>query len=201
MAAQTHKAMAGRIAGYLPPCALMSSAREQPFVSKSSVYLGLSACAFAIAAANSAYAADTATATTSASTATTAAAATTTAAADGTAEGPDSGLQQIVVTATKRETDLQKTPIAIDVIDPQMIKDRHIQSLMDLADGSRPGAARRDVRGAPVGADRRYSRHRPVRPEPDRARHRRGRLYRRRLSGPLAGPERGAVRRRADRSA
>lgn len=48
------------------------------------------------------------------------------------------GLSQIVVTATKRETNLQKTPIAIAVVDPAMLKDRHIQSLMDLADGSVP---------------------------------------------------------------
>ena len=48
------------------------------------------------------------------------------------------GLGEIVVTATKRETDLQKTPISISVVDPTMMKDRHIQSLIDLADGSVP---------------------------------------------------------------
>ncbi|WP_375248938.1 TonB-dependent receptor [Sphingomonas sp.] len=47
-------------------------------------------------------------------------------------------LGDIVVTATRRETNLQKTPIAISVIDPTVIKDRHIQSLIDLADGSVP---------------------------------------------------------------
>ncbi len=47
-------------------------------------------------------------------------------------------LTDIVVTATKRETNLQKTPIAISVIDPQAIKDRHVQSLLDLADGGVP---------------------------------------------------------------
>ena len=52
--------------------------------------------------------------------------------------GYSSGLTEIVVTATKRETNLQKTPIAIDVVDSKMIKDRHIQSLIDLADGSVP---------------------------------------------------------------
>ena len=38
-------------------------------------------------------------------------------------------LKEIVVTATKRETSLQKTPIAISVIDPTVLKDRHVQSL------------------------------------------------------------------------
>lgn len=51
----------------------------------------------------------------------------------------DSGeLKDIVVTATKRETSLQKTPIAISVIDPTVLKDRHVQSLLDLADGTVP---------------------------------------------------------------
>jgi iron complex outermembrane receptor protein len=43
-----------------------------------------------------------------------------------------------VVTATKRETNLQQTPIAISVISPTLIKDRHVQSLLDLADGGIP---------------------------------------------------------------
>ena len=47
-------------------------------------------------------------------------------------------LKDIVVTATKRETSLQKTPIAISVLDPVALKDRHVQSLLDLADGSVP---------------------------------------------------------------
>ena len=50
----------------------------------------------------------------------------------------NSGLGDIVVTATKRETNLQKTPIAISVVNAQMIKDRHVQSLYDLADGAVP---------------------------------------------------------------
>ncbi|MDE2435747.1 MAG: TonB-dependent receptor [Sphingomonadales bacterium] len=49
-----------------------------------------------------------------------------------------SGLTEIVVTATKRETNLQKTPIAISVLAPEAIKDRHVQSLIDLADGAVP---------------------------------------------------------------
>ncbi|MBV8685320.1 MAG: TonB-dependent receptor [Alphaproteobacteria bacterium] len=48
------------------------------------------------------------------------------------------GLTDIVVTATKRETNLQQTPIAISVVDDTAIKDRHVQSLYDLADGSVP---------------------------------------------------------------
>ena len=49
-----------------------------------------------------------------------------------------SGLNEIVVTATKRETNLQQTPIAIAVLGGEAIKDRHVQSLYDLADGSIP---------------------------------------------------------------
>ena len=49
------------------------------------------------------------------------------------------GLQEIVVTATKRETNLQKTPIAISVVNAQALEDRSVQSLLDLGDGSVPG--------------------------------------------------------------
>ncbi len=52
------------------------------------------------------------------------------------ANGPDGGV--IIVTATKRETDLQKTPIAISVVGAVALKDHHIQSLIDLGDGSVP---------------------------------------------------------------
>ncbi|HMC92407.1 MAG TPA: TonB-dependent receptor, partial [Allosphingosinicella sp.] len=48
------------------------------------------------------------------------------------------GLDAIVVTATRRETNLQKTPIAISVVDPVAIQSRHIESLLDLADGGVP---------------------------------------------------------------
>jgi iron complex outermembrane receptor protein len=48
------------------------------------------------------------------------------------------GLEDIVVTATKKETNLQRTPIAISVVDPQQMRDRHVQSLYDLADGGVP---------------------------------------------------------------
>ena len=44
----------------------------------------------------------------------------------------------VIVTALKKETDLQDTPIAISVVDPQLVKDNHIQSLYNLADGVIP---------------------------------------------------------------
>ncbi|HET6940935.1 MAG TPA: TonB-dependent receptor, partial [Sphingomicrobium sp.] len=44
----------------------------------------------------------------------------------------------IVVTATRRETNLQRTPIAINVADAQALTDRHALSLIDLGDGSIP---------------------------------------------------------------
>ena len=60
------------------------------------------------------------------------------AAPDATQANTGQGLGEIVVTATKRETNLQKTPIAINVVSAEAIKDRHVQSLLDLADGSVP---------------------------------------------------------------
>ncbi|MGN6358060.1 MAG: TonB-dependent receptor [Novosphingobium sp.] len=64
-------------------------------------------------------------------------------AADATADAPagevdTTGLTDIVVTATKRETNLQKTPIAIAVLGNDVIEKRHVQSLLDLADGGVP---------------------------------------------------------------
>ncbi|WP_018075451.1 TonB-dependent receptor [Novosphingobium nitrogenifigens] len=50
----------------------------------------------------------------------------------------NTGLTEIVVTATKRATNLQKTPIAISVVSDEVIADRHVQSLLDLADGGVP---------------------------------------------------------------
>ena len=50
----------------------------------------------------------------------------------------DTKIVEIVVTATKRETNLQKTPIAISVLSGDSIKERHVQSLYDLADGGVP---------------------------------------------------------------
>lgn len=57
-----------------------------------------------------------------------------------TAETPaaDAGLGEIVVTATKRETNLQETPISMAVLGDAALKDRHVQSLYDLADGTVP---------------------------------------------------------------
>jgi len=48
-------------------------------------------------------------------------------------------LEIVVVSAEKRETNLQKTPIAISVVSPTMMEDRHITSLIDLNDGTIPG--------------------------------------------------------------
>ncbi len=48
------------------------------------------------------------------------------------------GLSEIIVTATKRETNLQKTPIAISVIGSEAMADRHVGSLINLADGGIP---------------------------------------------------------------
>lgn len=48
-------------------------------------------------------------------------------------------LDEIVVTATKRETNIQKTPIAISVVSEKALEDRHVGSLLDLSDGSVPG--------------------------------------------------------------
>ena len=50
----------------------------------------------------------------------------------------DQGLGAIIVTATKRETNLQRTPIAISVVNTQSLADRHAQSLGDLGDGAIP---------------------------------------------------------------
>lgn len=53
-------------------------------------------------------------------------------------DGVLAGLGDIVVTATKRETNLQETPIAIAVLGQETLKDRHVQSIYDLADGGVP---------------------------------------------------------------
>lgn len=85
------------------------------------------------------------------------------AAADDAADSAG-GLDDIVVTAQKRETNLQDTPIAISVISGNQLADRHAQSLVDLGDGaipslriapffSRPGALIVNVRGLGVLSD------------------------------------------------
>ena len=48
-------------------------------------------------------------------------------------------LEEIVVTATKRETNLVDTPISMSVVNSKNLQERHVQSLLDLADGSVPG--------------------------------------------------------------
>ncbi|AOH84090.1 TonB-dependent receptor [Sphingomonas panacis] len=53
-------------------------------------------------------------------------------------EAETSQIGDIVVTATRRETNLQKTPISISVLSAQGIADRHVLSLFNLADGSIP---------------------------------------------------------------
>jgi len=50
----------------------------------------------------------------------------------------DGGLVEVIVTAQKRETNLQKTPIAISVLRSDDLVNRHVQSLSDLADGAIP---------------------------------------------------------------
>ncbi|MCZ8324956.1 MAG: TonB-dependent receptor [Sphingomonadaceae bacterium] len=57
---------------------------------------------------------------------------------DGSSEAQNDGLTDIVVTATKRETNLQRTPISISVMGAETIRERKVQSLMDLADGGVP---------------------------------------------------------------
>ena len=54
-------------------------------------------------------------------------------------EAPSSFLEEIVVSATKRETNLKDTPIAISVLSEKGLEDRHVSSLLDLNDGSVPG--------------------------------------------------------------
>ena len=60
-------------------------------------------------------------------------------AADAAAEADAStGLAEVVVTAQKRETNLQKTPIAITVNTGEDLENRRVKSLADLGDGSIP---------------------------------------------------------------
>ncbi|HEY0335309.1 MAG TPA: TonB-dependent receptor [Stenotrophomonas sp.] len=47
-------------------------------------------------------------------------------------------LDQVVVTAQKRATNLQETPISVSVIDAEALKDRSVISLASFADGSVP---------------------------------------------------------------
>jgi len=54
------------------------------------------------------------------------------------APAADVGLDAVIVTATKRETNLQKTPIAISVVGGEALEARHVESLLNLADGAVP---------------------------------------------------------------
>jgi len=55
-----------------------------------------------------------------------------------TAAAAEDAMGTIVVTATKRETNLQETPISMAVMSTEALKDRHVASLYDLADGAVP---------------------------------------------------------------
>ena len=57
---------------------------------------------------------------------------------DATSSASSEGLTEIVVTATKRETNLQRTPISISVMGADTIRERKVQSLLDLSDGGVP---------------------------------------------------------------
>jgi len=46
--------------------------------------------------------------------------------------------ESVIVTAFRRETLLQDTPISLGVINTQDLEKRHVQSLLDLADGAIP---------------------------------------------------------------
>jgi len=53
------------------------------------------------------------------------------------------GLSEIVVTAQRRATNLQDTPISISVMGSEDLQRRHVQSLADLSDGAIPRCASR----------------------------------------------------------
>jgi len=59
-------------------------------------------------------------------------------AADAAAAREVVALDQVVVTAQKRATNLQETPISVSVVDAEMLRDRSAISLGSLADGSIP---------------------------------------------------------------
>lgn len=60
------------------------------------------------------------------------------AAAGADASGEGVGLSEVTVTAQKRETNLQQTPIAISVETAEDLANRRVKSLADLTDGSVP---------------------------------------------------------------
>lgn len=56
---------------------------------------------------------------------------------EGASDGPDV-VAEVIVTALRRETRLQDTPVAISVMNSETLADRHVESLLDLADGAVP---------------------------------------------------------------
>jgi iron complex outermembrane receptor protein len=54
------------------------------------------------------------------------------------AEFAASSIEEVMVSATKRETNLQETPVAISVMNDEEMGKRHVVSLIDLADGAIP---------------------------------------------------------------
>jgi len=54
------------------------------------------------------------------------------------AAADDGGLEEILVTATKRETNVQRTPISVTVLGGDTLKQRRVVGLSDLFDGSVP---------------------------------------------------------------
>jgi iron complex outermembrane receptor protein len=54
-------------------------------------------------------------------------------------DGGGVGLSEVIVTAQKSETDLQKTPISISVVSSEDLENRHVQSLVDFVTGGAPG--------------------------------------------------------------
>ena len=58
--------------------------------------------------------------------------------AEAAAAAEGAGLDEIVVTAEKRTTKLQDTPISISALQREDLVNRHAQSLEDLGDGSIP---------------------------------------------------------------
>ena len=54
------------------------------------------------------------------------------------AQAATSAPEEVLVTAFKRETLLQETPIAIAVVNTEELEKRHVQSLLDLAGGAIP---------------------------------------------------------------
>ena len=59
-------------------------------------------------------------------------------AADAAADSSAVSLEEVIVTATKTETNLQKTPIAITVMGGEQMQARHVESLINLMDGAIP---------------------------------------------------------------